>query len=262
MDALIDFSGKKIVVAGASSGIGRQTAVMLSGLGAQVVAIARREEKLIETLQLLEGTGHSYYVSDLGVLDEISELFERISEEQGALAGLVYCTGISQNRPLKIAKPAYTEEIMRVNFLAFWETVRQFAKKGRYEQNAKIVGISSVASVRPGKGQGIYAASKAAMDAAVLVLAQELQKEGIMINTIRPGWVKTELLSQFYDSHENAEELIYEAQPLGPIEPNEIAKMAAYLLSPYAQHITGSHVEISGGYLSKGGINWKGEKEK
>lgn len=84
---LIDLSGRKILVTGASSGIGAETSRLLSRLGAAVVLVARREQQLQETLSTLEGNGHVYYCQDLGHLDEIESFVKQIIAETGPLDG-------------------------------------------------------------------------------------------------------------------------------------------------------------------------------
>ncbi len=247
MKNLIDLTGNTILVAGASSGIGRQTAITLSEAGAKVILTARREEQLKETLKLLSGSGHGIAAFDLKRIDEIEKFVHGVVEEHGLLQGFVFSAGIVDVRPYKISTPEVMKELMEVNFFAFYEMVRQFAKKKYSQEGAKIVAVSSVASVRPGKGQAAYAASKAAIDAAILVLAQELIARHININSVRPGVVRTPssenyLTDEAYDIR---------MQPLGIIEAEDVADMIAYLLSSAADMITGSWFDVGGGRLCR-----------
>ena len=244
-----DFSGKTVLVTGASSGIGRQTAISLSELGAKIVAVARREEQLEETISRLSGDGHRFYVYDLKNVEGIGELMKQIVSDNGPLDGLAYCAGISDTRPIQVSDFQYVESMMKTNFFAFYEMVRQFAKKGRFGKEAKIIGVSSTASTGSAKGQSIYGASKAAMEASVRVLARELVSKGININTVRPAWVKTDMYSKFVETWENGEELVMRSQMLGTIEPEDVAFLIAYLLSPSARYITGQEMYIGGGML-------------
>ena len=98
----IDFTGRKILVTGASSGIGKQTALTLGKLGADVILVARREEKLKEVLNELDGNNNACYAADLSEMDRIEMLFKQIAEEQGRLDGMVYAAGIAMSLPLKL----------------------------------------------------------------------------------------------------------------------------------------------------------------
>lgn len=244
MKSLIDLTGKTILIAGASSGIGRQTAITLSKVGAKVILTARREDKLKETLDLLSGVGHEIYPFDLCMIDELEKHLFEIVNRYGILNGFVYSAGISDSRPYKVSNPEIMEKLMKINFFAFYEMVRQFAKKRCSNDGAKIVAISSASSVRPGKGQAAYAASKAAMDASVLVLAQELMARHININSIRPGWVYTPLTEDYSIDNEKYD---INMQPMGIIAAEDVSIMAAYLLSSAANMITGRHFDIEGG---------------
>lgn len=244
MESLISLKGKKILVTGASSGIGRQTAITLSEAGAKVILTARRNEQLRETMGMLTGNGHVYYPFDLCDLDGIEKFLHKVVEENGLMQGLAFCAGISDLRTYNMVSPAIMQRMMTTNFFSFYELVRQFAKKKYSDNGAKIVVISSAASIRPGKGQGAYAASKAAIDASILVLAQELIPRQININCVRPGFVDSPMTQ---DITEEIKKNILDKQPLGYVPGIDVAIMVAYLLSPAANMITGRGFDIEGG---------------
>lgn len=244
MKNIIDLTGMKILVAGGSSGIGRQTAIMLSQVGAKIFLVARRKEKLEETMEMLEGSGHKPYAFDLADTGGISELLKKIVENNGKMQGLVYSAGMLDLRPYSVASYDSVIKTMTVNFFSFFEMVRIFAKKSVSDRNSKIVAISSAASYRPSKGQAAYAASKAAMEASIRVLAKEFMPRNIKINYIRPGWTETPLTAQLDKENEQHE---LSGQPLGAIQPEEISTMVAYLMSSVADKITGRAFDIDGG---------------
>ena len=105
MRNLIDLTDKLVIVAGASSGLGRQTAITLSEVGAKLVLVARREDLLKEVMVSLNGSGHVYYCADLRILDNIEDLITKIVNEYGKIDGFVYSVGISKTTPLKLATP-------------------------------------------------------------------------------------------------------------------------------------------------------------
>ncbi len=252
MKNLVDLSNKTVLVCGASSGIGRQTAITLSELGARVVLVARREDKLAEALGMLSGEGHLYRVFDLSETDEIEGFIKQLTGDVGALDGVVYCAGISATRPLKMLKPAALKEVMNINFEAFVETVRCSAKKRAFNEGMSIVGISSISSTVGSLGKTAYCASKAAMDAAVRCMAKELAPSKIRVNTVCPGIIETELFEQFKSNAGDSRDaqIKLERQYLGVGQPGDVASTVAFLLSDASRMITGASIGVDGGMLS------------
>ena len=108
----MDLTGKHVVITGASAGIGRATAIQASKLGARISLIARNEERLKETLDMLDGEGHRYFAFDLNNVDGIESLVKNVVLQGGALDGFVHCAGIGPNRPIKLTKPSFVEEVL------------------------------------------------------------------------------------------------------------------------------------------------------
>lgn len=247
---LIDMTERKVVVTGASSGIGRQVAITLSQLGAKLVLIARREDKLQETVQALEGTGHCYYCADLSAVDSIEPLVKQIIAEQGAVDGLVYAAGVGTSLPLMQFKPEKVQKVFDINFFGFTEVVRQFCRKGRFNEGMRIVGISSIASMRGDKSHMAYSASKAAMDSAVRCIAREVADKGICINTVAPAMTATEMYVKYlekYGEDSGSNEDLLKRQYLGIARTEDVANAVAFLLSPAARFITGITLPVDGG---------------
>lgn len=244
MESIIDLSDKKIVVTGASSGIGRSVSILLSKLGAHVMMIGRREEELENTLRQMDGEEHRYFPYDLTDLDHIGDLIRDIVGCDGdKLDGLVHCAGISRRLPMRNLNYSNMDPIMRINFYAFIELTKAYAHKNC--NGGSIVGISSYAATNGGTGQTAYAASKAALDAAIIVLSKELARKNIRINSIRPGYVNT---AMYVDAmKKTGSDELGNQQLLGVGEPEDVANMIAYLLSDAAKFITGSNYVINGG---------------
>lgn len=247
---LIDLKDRKIIVAGASSGIGKVTAVTLSRLGAAVILVARREDRLKEVLQELEGDGHSYYVGDLSEVASIEGLVKRIVSEQGKLDGLVYAAGVNTSMPLNQFKPERVQQVFNLNYFGFIEFVRQLCRRGRFNEGMRIVGISSAASIRGDRAHLAYSGSKAAMNASVRCIAKEVAEKGICINTVAPAMTRTELYTQYvkeYGEESGSNEDLLKRQYLGLAEPEDIANAIAFLISPAARLITGLTLPVDGG---------------
>ena len=188
----LDLSNRRVLVTGASSGIGRATAIYLSKLGAKIVATARNEDRLNETISQLEGEGHVVIPFDLSQGNNIEELFKSIIESGEKLNGLVNCAGIPYVMPLNVLTKNHLEDVMNVNFFPFVEMARLYSKK-KYSEGGSIVTISSILVDHPRANETGYIVSKGAMNAAVGGLACDLAKKSIRVNGVICGNVMTEI---------------------------------------------------------------------
>ena len=241
----LDLTDKKILVTGASSGIGKATAIYLSKLGAILVLTGRNEVRLDETHKQLEGSAHITIFADLVEIEDMSTIFEKAVIDGIKLNGLVHCAGISQVIPLNLLTKKKMVSEMSINYFSFIELVRQYAKK-KFSDGGSIVGISSIAADRAEQCQTNYSASKAAMNIASQALSIELAKKGIRINTILPGAVATEITQR---TRNNAIDIdkIKDAQLLGMGQPDDIAAACAFLISDMSRFITGRRLFVDGG---------------
>lgn len=248
---LVNLEGRSILIAGASSGIGKATALLVSKLGAKAILVARREEKLKEVVSLMNGDRHSYYVADLSEIEQIERLVVKIIDEQGPLDGMVFSAGIGRSQPIKFFSPEKVSSYFHINYFAFYETVRQIIKKRRYNEGMRIVGISSVAAYMGDKGQTVYAATKGAMNSSIRCMAHELAEKGICVNAVAPGMVATEMYEGFLNKYGGEEsesnKRLLASQYLGIIQPDDIAKAIAFLLSDASKYITGITLPVSAG---------------
>lgn len=245
----MNLTGRSVLVTGASSGIGRACAVTLSKLGARVVLSARREDELNETLTMLEGSGHSIYVCDLSDPVDVSKVVAQI----GKVNGLIHSAGVSPMSPIGCVSESEIEEVFKVNCFSFLELMKHYSKaKNRSEKFSAVV-ISSVSAFAGWAGGSVYCASKGALSAAVRSLAIELAPKGVRVNAICPSNVKTPL----YDAGaaeingEEALNSLLSRQVLGLGMPEQIAEVAAFLLSDASSFITGVNLPVDGGYLAQ-----------
>lgn len=246
--SFIDFSEKKIMVVGAASGIGRQTSILLSKLGASVVLVDRNGEKLLEVKTELANTGRNIAVAyDVTDYNAGKGLFDKATQDGQKLDGLVYTAGIAKPIPLRVITYQVYENLFSINYFGFVNCVSLYAKK-RYNNGGSIVGISAINAHNPQKCMTLYAASKAAIEASVKTLSLELADQNIRINAIIPGAVATPMSDSVNkDTLKN----IVAKQLLGIQNPEQIAEYIVFLLSDRSGAVTGRSLYADGGMLGQ-----------
>lgn len=248
----LNLSGKNVMVTGASSGIGKGIAILLSKIGANVIMVARNEERLKEVLTELEPGNHSYYLYDLNNPDGIGTMVDDVCREGLKLNGLVHSAGISRTVPLQYLNLNDLKNIMSVNFYSFIELAKHFSRRKNNDNGGSIVAISSISSKVGARGLTAYSASKGALDSAIKPLALELAPKGIRINSVAPGMIQTQLydgLKQIANSGA-LEDNLKKRQVMGIGEPEDVAHAVAFLLSDASRFITGTSMIVDGGYLA------------
>jgi NAD(P)-dependent dehydrogenase (short-subunit alcohol dehydrogenase family) len=239
------------MVTGASSGIGKGIAILLSKLGANIIMVARNEERLKKTYNELAAGNHSYYLLDLNHIDEIKELIDKVCCDSLKLHGLVHSAGISRTMPVQYLKLCDYENIMSVNFFSFAELVKQFSNRKNSENGASIVVISSISSKVGARGLSAYCASKGALESAVRSMALDLAPRKIRINCVAPGMIETQMYDGLKEliNNKNFEAELKKRQIMGIGNPEDVAYATAFLLSDASRFITGTSLIVDGGYL-------------
>ena len=237
--------GKKILVTGASSGIGKAIAIESSKMGANVIITGRNEKRLRDTFSKLEGSGHGLIVADLSIKEEI----ERLHKELPVIAGLVNCAGLTKVVPFSFATRDSFEDVMNVNFFAPTELTRLMVKSKKIGKGGSVVFISSVSGVYcSAVASSIYSSSKGAINGLVKGVALDLAPKGIRVNSVNPGMIDTDIFSGSAITEEQLKEDM-KRYPLGRYgKPEEVANAVIYLLSDAASWTTGSNLLIDGGY--------------
>ncbi len=246
----IDLTGKRILVTGASSGIGKVTASILSRLGGRIIILGRNQERLQRTYDTLSGKGHAQYIFDLSSIDEIPQLLKKIGQEHGPLSGLFHSAGIVKIMPVGLLKKKYIDEIFGSSVKAALMLTRGFCQKGVVaDKNVSLILMSSAAGSCGVPGMSIYSASKAAIEGAVRSLACELAPQGIRVNSIIAGAVETEMHDALIAKFASDEIQNYKNKHLlGFGQPEDIAYAVAFLLSDASKWMTGSSMVVDGGY--------------
>lgn len=239
--------GKTILITGASSGIGRATAIECSKMGATCIITARNEKRLNETLSQLEGKGHKVIIADIAAQDGIDILVEQIPN----IDGLVNNAGISHTKLINFIKEEEVSYVFSINAFAPIMLTKSLLKKKKMNLGASIVFVSSAASINPDIANSIYSATKAAITSFSRSCAKELSAKQIRSNSIHPGMVETELVQNLVFSAEELEvdKARYLLKRYG--KPEEIAWAIIYLLSDASAWVTGTQLVIDGGVLCK-----------
>ena len=236
--------GKTILVTGASSGIGQATAVECAQMGAEVVITGRDTERLQATADLV-GAPKALIVADLTNQEDV----ERLVAALPPLDGAVLCAGNSTTLPLQFGSREKFDEMFNVNFFAPVELLRLMYKKKVLQKGASVVLIASIGgthSFMP--GNGVYGASKAALNSLMKYAAREYASRKIRVNSICPGMVDTPLIHRGTITEEQLAEDA-KRYPLGRYgKPDDIANGAVYLLSDASSWLTGHDLVIDGGF--------------
>ncbi len=240
--------GKTVLVTGASSGIGRQTAVVCSGMSAKVVLTARNEDRLNETLSMMQGDGHQILIANLLEQSQLEELVANMP----ALDGVVLCSGKGLTLPMQFASRDKFDDIFNTNFFAPFELLRLLYKKKKIQKQGSVVVLASLGGTQIFSGSnGVYGASKAALNSAMMFCAKEFASRKVRVNCICPGMVDTPLIHRGTVT----EEQLMENEKLYPLgrygKPEDIAYAAVYLLSDASSWITGQQMVLDGGISIK-----------
>ncbi len=247
MKKLFDLSGKRILVTGASSGIGRAIAVQASLQGAEVFITARNNQKLLETLRLLTHGEHRVITADLCIEEDIISLAEQMPE----LDGIVFNAGEVKTMPVQYIKIDALKELFAINIQSSIVLIQHLLKKKRIREGGSVCFISSVSSNLAQMGNSVYSSTKGAVNSFSRSLALELAPKKIRVNAILPAFVTTDLLKNSPVSEVHLAEHIKKF-PLGRFgKPEDVAYLTIYLLSDESEWMTGSLLTIDGGYSIK-----------
>lgn len=236
---------KIILVTGASSGIGRAIAIECSKMGANVIITARNEQRLQETLLEMEGEQNKSIIADLSIDEDIDKLANEIPK----IDGIVHCAGFTIPKPFNFISKDDVDSVMKVNFTTPVFLTQKLLKTKKINRGASIVFISSVSGVYVSYVAGsLYSASKGAVNGIVKGMAIELAAKQIRVNSVNPGMIETNILSEgtISEAQLNEDKKRYPLKRYG--KPEEVAYAVIYLLSEASSWTTGSNILIDGGY--------------
>lgn len=235
--------GKTILITGASSGIGRATAIECSKIGAKVIITGRDTERLQKTFDLLEGDGHMQIIADLTDATSIERLIDEIPQ----LDGLVNNAGIPLTRPILFVKYSDLESLFGTNAYAPVMLTKLAMKKKKINRGGSIVFTSSLAAMTEGNGNAVYSMTKAAIMSFAKSCAVEFADKGIRVNSVHPAMIETKLIHDGSISEDDLQKDVanYPLKRYG--RPEEVAWGIIYLLSDATVWVTGTQCVIDGG---------------
>ena len=238
-------TGKTVLVTGASSGIGRATAIECSRLGARIIVTGRDEKRLWETFEYLEGEGHLSILADLAKAEDLDKLVTQTP----ALDGLVNNAGMTEMVFTPFIKREKLEKILEINTIAPILLTQKLLRKKRLGKGGSIVFTGSISGTSVcGGGNALYSTSKGAIHGFMKNAALDLSIKGIRVNEVCPGMIDTHIMDDSSISSDMLEIEMsrYPRKRFG--KPEEVAYGIIYLLSEASSFVTGTSIVIDGGF--------------
>jgi len=243
---MIDLNGKKVLVTGASGGIGKAIAMELSSCGADLCLTGRNKSEL-ENLQKIIGGNCQIIISDLSNSEGISNLADQAQDIMGQIDILVNNAGITKDNLFMRMSEDDWNEVININLNSIFKLTKQLIKGMIKRRYGRIINITSVIGVAGGAGQSNYSASKAGIIAMSKSLAQEVGSRSVTVNSIAPGFIETNMTAELSDDRK---EDILRSISVGRLgKPDDIAGAVCFLASDKASYITGQTIHINGGML-------------
>ena len=252
---MIKFNKEQIyIVTGASSGLGKATALLLNELGATVIAIARREDKLNE-LKTESKYSENVFIEIKDLTEDIENLpkyVRELKEKYGKFSGMAYCAGISALNPLRAISYEYARNVFDINyFVPIFMTKGFIDRRNNIGNGSSCVYISSIDAKMCIRGQSVYSGTKAGLAASIKSISKEVASHGIRMNCVMPSMIKTPMaIKDFSDLTGITEDMQQNFYPFGWGKPSDVANVIVFLLSDKAKFISGQNYIIdSGGVL-------------
>lgn len=234
-------NGKRILVTGASSGIGRQIAISCAGMGAALVVSGRDQQRLDETAQACNGTA---VIADL--TSEADR--HRLVDSCGPLNGVVHSAGIEGPSPIRLASEKHIRQLSAIHYEAPFLLTQRMLVKRTVQDSGSIIFISSLAAISGTAGIGVYSGMKGAVISTARCLALELTRQRIRVNCLAPSFVKGPMYESMRAKIGESLDAYEAKHPLGFGTPEDVAHAAIYFLSDASKWVTGQVHVMDGGY--------------
>jgi len=245
--------GLRVIVTGASSGLGAHTVRHLAGRGAKVLAAARRIERLDALAAELAGASGRVVPmgADVTVAADAQAMVAAAMREFGGVDALVNNAGSEVQAPIETLSEADFEGMWRANVVSVFLCTRAALPELRKTRGA-IVNLGSTVVARPPRGRFGYVAAKGAVEAMSRALALDLGRDGIRVNVVRPGIIPSELrgLTEDEERERMSSGVNFPRQALATVgEGRDVAALVAWLISAEARFVTGAVIDVDGGFV-------------
>lgn len=254
MSVSIDLKGKTALITGASSGIGKATAILLAKAGANVAIASRRKEQNEETLAAIKAVGAKgiSIVADVSIEDDVIRTVSETVKAFGRLDIAFNNAGIEGNlSALTDTKGSDYDAVFNINvkgvLLSMKHEIPEMLKTG-----GSIINTSSVAGHQGMAGVAVYVASKHAVEGLTKAAALEYAKQGIRINAVAPAAIETPMYNRFTGGSNDMQEFMKNLHPIGRVGTvDEIAGTVLWLASSHSSFVTGQSILVDGGFTAQ-----------
>lgn len=238
---------RKVLITGASRGIGRAIAFAFAQEGAHVGLIATNQALLDSVAEELAPMGRKVLAKSVDICDgaAVKTAVDEIKKELGGLDIVINNAGITRDQLLLRLKEEDFQKVLDVNLTGAYRVTKAACRYLLKSPHGRIINLSSIVGITGNAGQSNYAASKAGLIGFSKSLAQELSSRGVTVNVIAPGFISTDMTGALSEDQQAA---IQGRIPLGRIgSPLDIAHAAVFLASDRAAYITGTVLQVDGG---------------
>lgn len=242
-----DLQGQTAVVTGAARGIGRAICLELAGHGANIVATDLLADQLNQTVADVQAKGVKAVAEVANVTDPeaVERLVSMTVERFGKLDIMVNNAGITRDTLVLSMTDDQWDAVLNVNLRAVFLGTRAAAKVMLRQRGGRIINMASFSGLSGNAGQANYAASKAGVIGLTKSVAKELAKRGVLCNAVAPGFIATDMTGVLPEKVKEMAKLIIPLQRMG--EPEEVARVVAFLAGPMSSYMTGQVLSVDGG---------------